>query len=151
MDYIKTSHSKHCIAAHLIFVCKYRKELLNKCGKDIKCIFNAVSEEQNINILGMEIDQDHIHLLVQYNPRQSILEIVRSFKQISTYRIWRSEYRTFLRKHFWRERSFWSDRYFASSLLFIYTVFFLYKENVRYDIHSNVYIALKLPIYILPQ
>lgn len=116
MDYIKTSHSKHCLAAHLIFVCKYRKKLLNKCGKDIKYIFNAISEEQNINILEMEIDKDHIHLLVQYNPTQSILEIVRSFKQISTYRIWRSKYKPFLRKHFWKENTFWSDGYFASSI-----------------------------------
>lgn len=37
----------------------------------------------------MEVDKNHIHILVQYNPMQSILEIVRWIKQISTYRIWR--------------------------------------------------------------
>ena len=82
----------------------------------MKQIFNEISEEHNVNILEMEVDKDHIHLLVQYNPTQSILEIVRLFKQISTYRIWRSEYRTFLRKHFWKEHTFWSDGYFASSI-----------------------------------
>ena len=82
----------------------------------MKQIINAISEEHNVNILEMEFDKDHIHLLIQYNPTQSILEIVRLFKQISTYRIWRSEYRIFLRKHFWKENTFWSDGYFASSI-----------------------------------
>lgn len=95
---------------------KYRKKLLNRCGYDIKYIFNEISEKQNVNILEMEIDKDHIHLLVQYNPTQSMLEIIRSIKQISTYRIWRSEHRDFLKRHFWKERTFWSDGYFVGSI-----------------------------------
>lgn len=96
MDYIRTSHSKHCLAVHLIFVCKYRKNLLCTCGGIVKRIFNDISKEYNINILEIEVDKDHIHLLIQYNSTQSILEIVRLFKQISTYRIWRSKYQCFL-------------------------------------------------------
>lgn len=89
MDYIRTSHSKHCLMIHLIFVCKYRKKLLVKLGEEIKNIFYDISEENDISILEMEVDKDHIHILIQYQPTQSILEIVRKFKMISTYRIWR--------------------------------------------------------------
>lgn len=116
MDYIRTSHSKHCLVVHLIFVCKYRKKLLCKCGYNIIQIFNDISEEYNINILELEVDKDHIHLLIQYNPTQSILEIVRLFKQISTYRIWRSKHQSFLGGHFWKEYTFWNDGYFVSSI-----------------------------------
>lgn len=34
-----------------------------------------------------------------------------------------------------------SEIQYDSSFLFIYTVFYLYKKNVRYDIHSDIYIA----------
>lgn len=89
MDYISKNHSKYLIMAHLIFVCKYRKKLLIKFGKQIKQIFNDIAEEKDFEIIEMEVDKDHIHLLVNYNPTQSILDIVRLLKQISTYRIWR--------------------------------------------------------------
>lgn len=102
--------------ARLIFVCKYRKKLLCKCGDDIKYIFIELSEVQRIHILEIEVDKDHIHLLIQNSPTQSILEIVRLFKQISTYRIWKGECRLFLMKQFWKEHTFWSDGYFARTI-----------------------------------
>ena len=117
MDSNNQNHSKYLLMVHLIFVCKYRKHLLIKLGKDIKTIFVNIAENHNINIVEMEIDKNHIHLLVQYNPTQSILEIVRLFKQISTYRIWRQNNNYYyLRKHFWKEKTFWSDGYFACSI-----------------------------------
>ena len=60
-----------------------------KLGEQIKTIFIDIAEEHIINIVEMEVDKDHIHLLVQYRPAKSVLEIVRYFKQISTYKIWR--------------------------------------------------------------
>lgn len=117
MDYITQNHSKYLLMVHLIFVCKYRKHLLIKLGEDIKTIFVSIAEEHNINIVETEADKNHIHLLVQYNPTQSILEVVRLFKQISTYRVWRQNNNSYyLRKHFWKEKTFWSDGYFACSI-----------------------------------
>ena len=89
MDYTSRNHSKYLLMTHLIFVCKYRKKLLVKFGNEIKQLFYDIADEKDLSIIEMEVDKDHIHLLVQYNPTQSILEIVRHFKQISTYRIWR--------------------------------------------------------------
>jgi putative transposase len=103
--------------AHLIFVCKYRKRLLVKYGEEIKNIFYDIADEKDLSIVEMEVDKDHIHMLVQYNPTQSILEIVRHFKQISTYRIWRqNNNHLYLSKCFWKESTFWSDGYFACSI-----------------------------------
>ena len=66
--------------SHLIFVCKYRKKLLIKFGNEIKQLFLDIAEEKDLSIIEMEVDKDHIHILVKYNPTQSILEIVRHFK-----------------------------------------------------------------------
>lgn len=117
MDYTRGNHSKYCLMCHLIFVCKYIKQLLIHFGEQIKQLFIDIAKENNIIILEMEIDKNHIHLLIEYTPKQSILEIVRFFKQISTYRIWRqNENDVYLKKIFWKERTFWSDGYFACSI-----------------------------------
>ena len=117
MDYISRNHSKYLLMVHLIFVCKYRKKLLIKFGEQIKTILYDIAEDRDLNIVEMEVDKDHIHLLIQYNPTQSILEIVRHLKQISTYKIWRqNDNAKYLFKHFWNESTFWSDGYFACSI-----------------------------------
>ena len=102
---------------HLIFVCKYRRSLLIRLSKDVKSIMFEIAEENNFRIEEMEVDKDHIHLLVEYAPSQSVLEIVRLLKQISTYRIWRkANNSTYLQKYLWKENTFWSDGYFACSV-----------------------------------
>jgi len=102
---------------HLIFVCKYRKRLLIKYGDQIQDIFRDVAKAKHFEIITMEIDKDHIHLLARYPPTKSILDIVRLLKQISTYRLWRqNDNRSFLSKHFWEEQIFWSSGYFACSI-----------------------------------
>src|SRR5574344_2127391 len=117
MDYTTRNHSKYCLMVHLIFVCKYRKRLLDRLGVDVKSIMYTIAEDNDFGIVEMETDKDHIHLLIEYNPTQSILGIVRLLKQISTYRIWRNNgNRQYLRKHFWKENTFWSDGYFACSI-----------------------------------
>jgi putative transposase len=117
MDYTTRNHSKYCLMAHLIFVCKYRKRLLDRLGVDVKPIMYTIAEDNDFGIVEMETDKDHIHLLIGYNPTQSILDIVRLLKQIPTYRIWRNRGNIqYLRKHFWKENTFWSDGYFACSI-----------------------------------
>ena len=102
---------------HLIFVIKYRKQILIKYGSEIKQMLSNIAEEKNFKIIETEVDKDHVHLLVNYSPAQSILDIVRSLKQVSTYRIWRQNNNyLYLSKQFWKERTFWSDGYFACSI-----------------------------------
>ena len=42
----------------------------------------------------METDKDHIHILLEYNPKVSVTDIVRQPKQYSTHQMWKyhSEY-----------------------------------------------------------
>jgi len=94
-----------------------QKKILKEYGDEIKSILEDISIEKDFVINTMEVDGDHIHLLINYNPNQSILSIVRLLKQISTYRIWRQNNNHLrLRKEFWVERTFWSDGYFACSI-----------------------------------
>jgi len=88
MKYVSENHSKHLLMCHLIFVCKYRKKLLLQVGHEIKGKIECVSNHYGWEIVEQEVDQDHIHVLIRYSPKWSILEIVRLLKQLTTYRIW---------------------------------------------------------------
>lgn len=74
---------------HLIFAIKYRKKLLIRYDAEIKQLFYDISKEKDFEIIEMEIDKYHIHVLIRYSPTKSVLDIVKLLKQISTYRIWR--------------------------------------------------------------
>lgn len=114
--YKSKNHSKYSLKVHLVFVVKYRKKLLNpEIDFFIKQKFLQIAERSDFEIELMESDKDHIYLLIDYEPKVSILQIVRRLKQESTIDLWRV-YENELKKHFWKERTFWSDGYFACSI-----------------------------------
>jgi putative transposase len=55
----------------------------------------------------MEVDKDHIHLMVTSVPKISPLQIVRNLKQETTVRIWKRHPE--LKKQFWKEKTFWRE------------------------------------------
>lgn len=115
MDYISENHSKHLLMCHLIFVCKYRKKLLEHLGDYIKQEIIRISNHYGWQIIKQEVDRDHIHILIRYSPKWSILQIVRLLKQQTTYHVWK-QYQEYLSNHFWKEHTFWSDGYFSCSI-----------------------------------
>jgi putative transposase len=112
--YSHDSHSKHLLHAHLIFCVKYRKSLLLLYGNDIKDIFTEISHKYDFTIDTIEVDRDHIHMMIRFSPTVAMVSIVRRLKQISTNRLWRL-YSSRLKNHFWAERTFWSDGYFVGT------------------------------------
>lgn len=78
-------------------------------------MIHQIAEKSDFDIEVMEVDKDHIHLLVSTTPMISAFQIVRKIKQESTFAIWRS-YEKMLSKQFWKERTFWTDGYFVSSV-----------------------------------
>lgn len=114
-NYKSKNHSKYNIKYHLIFVCKYRKKLLAKYGEEIKQIMKDISYRYDFDILEIEADKDHIHMMIDSEPKLSPLMIVRLLKQQSTQIIY-GRYRNELKKQFWKENTFWTDGYFCSSI-----------------------------------
>jgi len=89
MDYDHGAHAKYLLMYHMIFVCKYRKKLLTIYWEDIKQIFQDISKQSDFTILEMEVDKDHIHLLIKSSPKISTLLIARRLKQVSSNTIWK--------------------------------------------------------------
>lgn len=103
---------KFLLRVHIIFVVKYRKKLFVwHLDTHLKQYFQTLATSK-FDILILETEVDHIHILVDYDPTVSISSIVRRSKQMSTVWVWS---KTDLSKHFWKENTFWSDGYFAAS------------------------------------
>ena len=116
-NYISVNRHKYYLKVHLVFVCKYRKQLLvnEYIDSKVKEIFKDIESKSDFIIDIMETDKDHIHLLVSYPPKISISSIVRKLKQVSTTTLWKYN-PLYLSKHFWNEHTFWSDGYFVCSI-----------------------------------
>ncbi len=115
-QYQHRRHNKNLLMVHLIFVTKYRKRLLiSRIKNDIKQLLFDTCKQHHWYIKRMETDKDHVHILLQYNPTDSITKIVSTLKQCSTWHIWQMHGKL-LRQYYWKERTFWSDGYFAASV-----------------------------------
>jgi putative transposase len=65
-----------------------------------------ISKGQKWGIDIMEIDIDHIHVLIDYEPVNSIFQIVHRNKQLSTHRIWK-KHEELLEQFYRKEKTFW--------------------------------------------
>ena len=113
--YNSKNHSKFILRYHVILVCKYRKNLMIQYGEFVKENMLSISQKYDFTILEIEVDKNHIHLLVESEPKVSPLMIVRALKQQTTIRLWK-EFSDKLQKHFWKERTFFTDGYFVSTI-----------------------------------
>lgn len=115
MKYDRKNHSKFLLMYHIIFVCKYRRKVLLDIENDLKNIILDIASTSNFEIVEMECDKDHIHLLVKSEPKISILSIIRKLKQGTMYQLWQQHER-YLKRYYWKERTLWSDGYFCSTI-----------------------------------
>lgn len=114
-NYKSKNHSKFILTYHIIFTCKYRKKLLIRYGEDVKQIMYDICKRYDFYIKEMEVDKDHIHMMISSVPKISPLQIVRVLKQQSTIQMWR-RYASELKKQYWKENTFWTDGYFCSTI-----------------------------------
>ena len=108
------SHTKHKIRLHLVWIPKYRKRVLR--GKIAIRLKQLMYEACRINRWWIEelgIAHDHIHVMIQIKPSESVSEVVQLLKG-GTSRVIRKEFPE-LEEFLWGD-SFWADGYFAESI-----------------------------------
>ncbi len=90
--YRHNNHSVGLATIHLVWIPKRRKPILKG---DIKLrlatILESVASDKGWIIKAKEIAPDHVHLLVEYDEKTAISEVVRAFKGRSS-RMLREEF-----------------------------------------------------------
>lgn len=108
-EYRRGSHTVSRLSAHIVFVTKYRKKVLQgDIQKRCRDIIKQVCDSEDVAILKGAVSQDHVHILVEYRPSLSISEFVKRVKGRSS-RLLQQEFPT-LRKAYWG-RHFWAIGY----------------------------------------
>ena len=116
MQYHRNNRRKYLLLYPVIFVVKHRKKILSpEIAETVKASLINIASKSQFQISEMEVDKDHLHLMIDSNPEISISQIVRRIKQQTTLELW-LDHEVFLKRHFWLERTFGSDGYFASSV-----------------------------------
>ena len=110
-------HGRHCVFkmhVHLVFVAKYRRRVFDGGAINrLRTIFTKVCADFEAQLVEMDGERDHVHLLVSYPPKVPVSALVNSLKGASS-RVLRKE-RPDIAKRFYYKGVLWSPSYFASS------------------------------------
>lgn len=116
--YKSKNHSKYSLKAHLVFATKYRKKLFEnqEIVFELKHKIQEIVDRSNFDVEIVEVDIDYIHILIDYEPNISIVQIVRRLKQETQHHMWIT-FEKELKKVYWKEsHMFWSKGYFVCSI-----------------------------------
>ncbi len=116
MKAIKTSHTVYCLQYHVVWVCKYRRRVLNPgvCSYLQQVLAKLQRSTPGVVIETIGFDQDHLHMLMIIPPKYSISSVMGKFKSQSSSML-RKRF-AWLNKVYWKENILWSTGYFVSSV-----------------------------------
>jgi len=116
MEYILSSHSVYKTEYHIVFVTKFRHEVLSPgFAKYTESVIKEIAEGmEGVEILEINVQTDHVHLFVIIPPKYSVSKVVEVIKSRSA-RIVRDKFKWF-DKVYWGTRSLWSVGYFVSTV-----------------------------------
>ena len=79
--YRTTETTVYCCRYHIVFCPKYRRKVLTPpIAKRLKEIVAQIREESNFRIIEMEVMPDHVHLLLDIDPRVGVDKVVARIK-----------------------------------------------------------------------
>jgi putative transposase len=113
-DLDKGAHSVYSLYYHFIQVVKYRKMIfVNDAIVDfLKTKTREIAETFNVDILEIECDKDHFHMLFKSTPVINIPQFINAIKTITSREIQRNF--PDVKKQLW-EGKLWSPSYFLAT------------------------------------
>ena len=106
----KLSHSLWHCQYHLVWVPKYRHKILTgQVGNEVGNCIKAFSDQKNVEIVEMNIQPDHIHLITMIPPKISVSDYCGIVKGRTAIRIF-NKYKDLKQKPYWGNH-FWTEGY----------------------------------------
>lgn len=104
----------HVLTYHLVWCVKYRHTILTReIGDRVKAVLREIAESIGVEIVEVETDTDHVHVICRLKPTHTVSGVLHRFKGGSAYRIFR-EFPS-LRRRLWGGH-LWSPSKFASTV-----------------------------------
>lgn len=113
MRYLSTGHAVFKLCYHLVIITKYRKKILTKeMIEDIKELISNILTKNSCNLLEINGEEDHVHILFETLPTTELTKLINSIKTVSS-RILRKKYKiNSLKKN---KNVLWSPSYFIAT------------------------------------
>jgi putative transposase len=111
----RTSHAVYDTSYHLVWCPKYRKKNFERSEirERAEQLIREISDEYGFEIIEMQVDVEHVHILLSFPPKRSIGEVVRIIKSNSARELFR-EFPS-LKSRLW-SGELWEDGYFARTV-----------------------------------
>ena len=104
----------YSIQYHLVWCVKYRHDVLvDRIEMDTKSIIQDLADEHEIEIVEIETDKDHIHLLIECKPQHYIPNMVKAFKGVLARKLFKLHPE--LKKRLWGGH-LWNPSYFIATV-----------------------------------
>ncbi|MCL5889261.1 MAG: IS200/IS605 family transposase [Candidatus Thermoplasmatota archaeon] len=113
-DLDKGAHSVYSLYYHFIQVVKYRRKVFinDELVDFLKTKVREIADRFNVEVVSMECDKDHFHMLFKGTPVLKITEFVNAVKTITSREIQRKF--PGVRKVLWKGKM-WSPSYFLAT------------------------------------
>ena len=103
----------YSIQYHLVWCVKYRQDILyDQVDTDVKKLLNQIASDNDVEIVEMESDKDHIHLFIECKPQHYIPNMVKAFKGVSARLLFKKHPE--LKQQLW-DGHLWNPSYFVAT------------------------------------
>ena len=116
MEHFSGNHTRYSNWYHIVWIPKYRHGILVGGIRDVcGIVIRDLANQQDLKIQALNIDPDHIHLLIAIPPKQAVSDIIREFKSVSAILL-RREFMKEIRKYLWKDGLFWAKGYYCNTV-----------------------------------
>ena len=115
MELRRNSHHVFRIMYHFVWIPKYRHKIfIEPYRESLKLIIKKIGYDYNIEIVELEIQVDHVHMIVKSEPKVSPSDIMQIIKSISARNFFKL-YPQIKRKYFWGGK-LWTQSFFVETV-----------------------------------
>jgi putative transposase len=106
----KLSHTLWHCQYHIVWTPKYRFRILpGHVGEEVRRCLEAFCEHLKCEIVELNVQQDHVHLIVMVPPKRAVSDVVGALKGRTAIRIF-NKFRQLKQKPYWGKH-FWARGY----------------------------------------
>jgi putative transposase len=107
----KNSHSVYALTYHFVQCIKYRRKVLDfpEIIDELKVRSHKIAESYGIEIVAIETDLDHLHILFKAKPQTDLVLFINNWKS-ATSKALRNKFKDKISHKLWAN-VFWSNSY----------------------------------------
>ena len=116
MRFRKSAHAIYKTEYHLVWIPRYRRKVFVKGVREYreKVLFHVPELDPDIEVIKVNVQEDHIHMVVVIPPKYAVARVVQYIKSRSAKAL-KAKF-PFLKKAYFSREGIWSRGYCVSSI-----------------------------------